>query len=127
MTAPVRVDEIVDRWWSPRLGEPGRIVTDVADVAQCLSIIFNTPKGSDPHRPTFACETDELIDKPTNVIAERLPAVLIEAAELWEPRARIVGVPVTIDQAQVTYSVLWRLRDGGGLQQLTGVFGGGAR
>lgn len=127
MTAPIRIDQIADRWWAPRLNAPGEIVANVDDINQCLSIIFNTPKGSDPHRPNFACDLSDLIDLPVNVIAERIPVALIEAATLWEPRIDIIGVPVNIDGPHVSYTALWRLKGGGDIQALAGTIGGGAR
>ena len=122
MTA--RVADIRDQWWAPKLGEPGEVVTNVDDINQCLAIIFTTPKGSDPHRPTFACDLDSLIDLPTPIVAARLPGVLIEAATLWEPRVEIIGVPVRIEGPQILYEGVWRPKGGGALQSVSGVFGG---
>jgi len=34
----------------------GQVVEGVADINQCIGIILSTPKGSDPLRPTFACD-----------------------------------------------------------------------
>ena len=42
----------------------GEIVTGVADIGQCIYIILATPKGSDPHRPTFGSEINLYIDYP---------------------------------------------------------------
>ena len=52
------------RDWQPALGSLGEVVTDLADIAQAIDIILTTPRGSDPHRPTFGADLLQFIDQP---------------------------------------------------------------
>ena len=39
--------------WQFKLNGIGDVAEGVEDINQCIATIINTPKGSDPHRPTF--------------------------------------------------------------------------
>ncbi|MFH7241805.1 MAG: GPW/gp25 family protein [Spirulina sp.] len=92
----------------------GAVVTDLADVAQCIQIILTTPKGTDPYRPDFALEILDYLDWPIQkatpfVVREAMRAVLT-----WEPRVEVTKVGVRYDGAplgQAYISVEWRLKD----------------
>lgn len=124
----IRADTITARWWSPALNRPGEIVTDEADINQALGIIFTTPKGADPHRPSFGCDLERLLDRPVNEIIARLPAALIEACQLWEPRVIPISAPVEIAStgAQLIYSLIWQWRYGQGGGRFDGTLVRGA-
>jgi phage baseplate assembly protein W len=82
--------------WSLMLGNIGAVVQGPDDVAQCVFIIFNTPKGSDPLRPTFASDLWKYVDRP---IDRATPAIVREATDaitLWEPRIVLVSLTPTV-------------------------------
>src|SRR5437016_4326511 len=72
----------------------GSVVQGVADVNQCIGIILATPKGSDPLRPTFACDLWQWIDAPVNVARPHLVREIVEAITKWEPRVRVLSVVI---------------------------------
>jgi phage baseplate assembly protein W len=81
--------------WSLALGDIGAVVQGPDDVAQCIVIIFNTPKGSDPLRPTFASDLWKYVDRPIN---RTIPAIVREATDaitLWEPRISLISLTPT--------------------------------
>lgn len=102
--------------WQPKLGEIGDIVTDIADIDQCIRLILETPKGSDPHRPDFGSDLHQYIDWPQNRITPHLVRETFHAIRAWEPRIEVVRVKVTHAEAAVKLAVTWRPVDGIGLQ-----------
>lgn len=104
----VRVDQITAADWSPKLGSPGEIVVDLEDIEQCFKIILTTHKGSVPHRPLFGCDAWLWLDKPSNVAIPNIVREAVESLEMWEPRAEILGVIVTIEASHVTVAVEWQ-------------------
>lgn len=103
----------------------GQVVQGIADVNQCIGIILSTPKGSDPFRPTFACDLWRLIDTPINVARPHLVREIVESITKWEPRVRVLSVVVNLvsgQVAQLTIMITWQLKidiAGAGNQQLT--------
>lgn len=105
----VRVSDITTAHWSPKLGSPGEIVRDLADIDQCIGIILATRKGSDPHRPLFGCDAWLWVDKPANVAVPNIIREVVDALELWEPRMTVARVSVTFDSGgQPTVTVAWQ-------------------
>jgi phage baseplate assembly protein W len=85
---------ITAAWWSFAIGADA-IVTNKDDIEQCIKIISTTPRGTDPHRPTFASNVYEYIDKP---IPQATPYVIQEltgAVRKWEPRVQLDSLKVT--------------------------------
>ena len=69
-------------------------VSDASDINQCLGIIAKTPRGADPHRPTFASNVHNYLDWP---IPEARPYVvreLVQAVRRWEPRVKLDSLRV---------------------------------
>jgi phage baseplate assembly protein W len=108
----------------------GNVVQGVADINQCIGIILATPKGSDPLRPTFACDLWQWIDAPVNIARPNLVREIVEAITKWEPRARVLSVVVNLVandpsanvNAHLSITIVWQLKvdvAGVGNQRLT--------
>lgn len=82
--------------WSLGLGNIGAVVQGPSDVAQCVFIIFNTPKGSDPLRPTFASDIWKYVDRPINRATAHIVREATDAITLWEPRIVLVSLTPTV-------------------------------
>jgi hypothetical protein len=120
--------------WSFALDSPdligsgiGNVVQGAADVDQCLRIIFSTPKGTDPLRPTFGTDVWQYVDYPINAAIPAIVREVTASITLWEPRVRLVrvkAVPVAgaDNQAWASLSVvvLWSLKLGQGVSQTNG-------
>ena len=94
----------------------GSVVQGVADVNQCIQIILNTPKGSDPLRPTFGGDVWRYIDSPINAAIPAIVREVTEAILRWEPRVTVVSISVTpvtgTDTqagARLSIAVTWKL------------------
>lgn len=106
--------------WSPAVGDIGAIVEALEDVSQCIEIIVATPKGSDPHRPTFGCDAWQYLDRPVNIAGPQMIQAVIDAIEAWEPRAAITKVVPSAEMEQVTLAIYWTLAgDQTGAEYLT--------
>src|ERR1700758_1609230 len=102
----VTLDDITSADWSLMLDSSsptqmsgsgiGNVVQGVADINQCIGIILATPKGSDPLRPTFACDLWQWIDAPVNIARPNLVREIVEAITKWEPRVRVLSVVVNL-------------------------------
>lgn len=97
--------------WQPALGSFG-IVETVADIDQAIRVILRTPKGSDPHRPDFGSNIHLYLDYPIDQAVPHLVRETVEAIRLWEPRCELVKVTPSIEEAQITLRVQWKLADG---------------
>ena len=108
---------------SPNGDGIGNAVQGIADINQCIGIILATPKGSDPLRPTFACDLWQWIDAPITVARPHLVREIVEALTKWEPRIRVLSVVINLaGLSQLTVAITWQLRvnvGGSGKQTLT--------
>ncbi len=121
--AAVTLAGITSADWSLALdqqGAPGSgigsVVQGVADVNQCIQIILNTPKGSDPLRPTFGADVWRYIDSPINAAIPAIVREVTEAILRWEPRVTVVSISVTPATgtdtqagARLSIAVTWKL------------------
>lgn len=103
--------------WSLKVGVIGEVVQGMQDVAQCITIILTTPKGSDVLRPTFGVDIWRYVDYPINAAIPAIVREVSSAIRLWEPRVRIAAVsasPVTDNSSQagsqLEVSVTWTLK-----------------
>jgi phage baseplate assembly protein W len=102
----------------------GNVVQGLADINQCIAIILSTPKGSDPLRPTFACDLWRWLDAPITIARAAIVREIVEAITIWEPRVRVVSVVVNLvawTQSNLSVTLTWQLRvdvQGIGNQQL---------
>jgi phage baseplate assembly protein W len=102
---------------SDRLGE---VVSGVADIDQCITIIFTTPKGSDPHRPTFGSDLYQYIDYPIDAARPHFVREVVDALRLWEPRISVLRVRITPSEiAELEVLVEWVFADGVGTEIFT--------
>ncbi len=106
--------------WQLALGQPGDVVTELGDIAQCIQVILTTPRGSDPLRPQFACDIWRYIDYPVDQAIPHIVREAWDAIETFEPRAELVSItPRLGDPGQLIVAVVWRRA---GQQQQTEVF-----
>ena len=119
----ITLDDIQSADWSVMLdsssAQPapgkglGNVVQGVADINQCIAIILSTPKGSDPLRPTFACDLWQWLDAPITIARAHLVREIVEAITKWEPRVRVLSVTVDLvagTQSNLTLTIVWQLR-----------------
>jgi phage baseplate assembly protein W len=103
----------------------GNVVTGLDDIGQCIGVILTTPQGSDPLRPTFACDIWALVDKPLTVVRTAIVQKVIAALTLWEPRISVLSVTVAAVPSapgQVIITIAWQLKlAAGGAPQTTTV------
>jgi phage baseplate assembly protein W len=112
----------------------GNVVQGLDDVAQCIAIVFTTPKGSDILRPTFGADLWKYIDRPIN---RTIPTIVREATAaltLWEPRIDLISVTAApqLDGsaqtgAKLLVTVAYRLKLTGLVQTTTVAIGKLAR
>lgn len=78
--------------------ETGRTLTFDEHITQSLRDIFTTPIGSRIQRRDYGSYFFALMDSPMNDAGLlRVRAVLIDAANKWEPRIRITNVQAEPD------------------------------
>lgn len=105
--------------WSPALAgrdvflEPDTVVSGVDDIAQCMRIILETPKGSDPLRPLFGSDVYLYIDRPLPSSVPNIVRDAWDAIATWEPRAVVERIQVTSENAHAIVDVYWHPVDGG--------------
>ncbi len=63
-------------------------------VLQNIKVILSTQKGTDVHRPEFSVDYKDLIDNPTPINIGKLKAIIVDAIETWEPRAKVKEVKI---------------------------------
>ena len=111
------LDDIQSDYWQPSLTGDGVVVEGVDEINQCIEIILRTPKGSDPHRPNFASNVLEVIDRPQTQIGPLLISEVYQAIETWEPRIDLVSFDFEFNKdnqlGKVDLYLTWRLKAGG--------------
>ncbi len=93
--------------WSLSLDAAGEVVEDLADINQCIYIICTTIKGTDPMRPTFGCDIFGFLDKPVNSARASMIKAVAESIALWETRAQVSRITVSVDVATLTLKIEW--------------------
>ncbi|GKT21646.1 GPW/gp25 family protein [Acidovorax sp. SUPP3334] len=112
------IDTITASDWQLAIGLPGKAVTGLADIAQCIRVILTTPKGSDPLRPEFGSDIAQYVDWPRDQALPHLVRACWEAITLWEPRVELDAVKPRMGDAphQVVVAIVWRLAGAADLQ-----------
>lgn len=105
------VTAISSMHWQPALNGDG-VVEGVRDVEQAIRLIVRTPRGSDPHRPTFGSNVHLYVDHPINTVVPHLVRETVDAIAEWEPRATVVKVVPLFGDAGITLRIRWNLADG---------------
>ncbi|MBO6180613.1 GPW/gp25 family protein [bacterium] len=106
------INEIKYVDWQFKLNGIGEAAEGVEDINQCIAIILNTPKGSDPHRPTFGSDILKYMDYPVNIAKPNIIRETIDAITLWEKRITVNSVLVDIQNEHLKIKVQWKLRSG---------------
>lgn len=91
----------------------GKVVQGIDDVNQTIGIILSTPPGSDPLRPTFACDLWSLIDKPIDTTRPLIVREIVESLLNWEPRVSVLSVTVDLmpgTLSQLSIIIVWQLK-----------------
>lgn len=102
---------VTSAWWSFGLGADV-IVQNADDIEQCLTVIATTPRGVDPHRPGFASNIYDYLDRPIPQATPFVIRELITAVERWEPRIALDALSVEAfspDIAGVTVRADWSI------------------
>ena len=97
--------------WQPALNGDG-VVEGVRDVEQAIRLVVRTPRGSDPHRPTFGSNVHLYVDHPINTVVPHLVRETVDAISEWELRAKVEKVVPVFGDAGITLRILWSLADG---------------
>lgn len=103
----MRLDEIKTEAWQLGISQSGDIVTDLNDIGQCILMIVNTQKGSDPVNPLFGVDLMKWIDAPMNVMIPNLINEITRQVSTWEPRAEITKVTYVEEESHVTFTLEW--------------------
>lgn len=106
-----KLNEITYIDWQFKLNGIGEIAEGVEDINQCIALILNTPKGSDPHRPTFGSDILKYIDYPVNIAKANIIRETIDAITLWEKRIKVNSVLIDIQNEHLKIKVQWKLKD----------------
>lgn len=97
--------DINSTMWSMSTTDYGDVVTDLDDIIQCVLIILSTNKGSDPFRPEFGFNLNELVDRPVNFVIPNGKLGILDALAQWEPRVTVRKIEHTLNISHVTFKV----------------------
>ena len=104
--------DIVSKWWGLSTQGIGQIVQGFNHVGQCINLVMNTQKGSDPLRPDFGVDLLAYIDGPVN---SAIPALINEIRDQigrYEKRATILSITSTLQgDANPVISVDWEFNN----------------
>ncbi len=106
------LNEITYVDWQCKLNGIGGVAEGVEDINQCIAIILQTQKGSDPHRPTFGSDIMKYVDYPINVAKANIIRETIDAINLWETRVKINKTEIEINGTTILIKVEWTLAKG---------------
>lgn len=101
------ITDVKSPWWQPSLTTPGQLVEGLDDIRQCIGIILTTARGSEPLRPLFGANIIRWIDYPVNVAGPNIVLEIVEAIRLWEPRVTVEQIDYAVNEAQLTFTILW--------------------
>ena len=102
-------DEIKYVDWQFKLKGIGEVAEGVEDINQCIALILNTPKGTDPHRPTFGSNILKYIDYPVNIAKANIIRETIDAISMWETRVQVNSVLFNVEESNIKIKVQWTL------------------
>ncbi|MBR6127777.1 GPW/gp25 family protein [bacterium] len=103
------INEIKYVDWQCKLNGIGGVAEGIEDINQCIAIILQTQKGSDPHRPTFGSDIMKYVDYPVNTAKANIIRETIDAINLWETRVKINKTEVEINGSTILIKVEWTL------------------
>lgn len=94
-------------YWQLSMDSSNAIVSDLADISQCIRLICGTQQGTDPMRPNFGINKFDFIDKPVTVMVPALVKEITKQIAMWEPRATVKKIVYQIVQSQVMFTIHW--------------------
>lgn len=97
--------------WAISLNGVGQLVQGLDDIRQCISIILNTRKGTDPLRPNFGVGVFEYIDKPVNTALPNMRKSIIDAIGEFEPRVELTKVTASVVEAKVSFKLYYKIKN----------------
>lgn len=106
--------DITNANWSLALTTPNEVVQALADLEQCVGIIFATQQGSVRLNPDFGLDILAYIDRPTSEVIANLPREMKRQIEKYEPRVTVQKITPSVDGSQVTFEVTWTSNVGTG-------------
>ncbi|MFM7012866.1 MAG: GPW/gp25 family protein [Betaproteobacteria bacterium] len=108
--------DITNANWSLALTTPNEVVQALADLEQCVGIIFATQQRSVRLDPDFGLDILAYIDRPTSEVIANLPREMKRQIEKYEPRVTVQKITpsVSTDGSQVTFEVTWTSNVGTG-------------
>ena len=104
-----KLEEIKYVDWQFKYNDIGSVAEGVEDINQCIATILNTPKGTDPHRPTFGSNIYKYIDYPVNIAKANIIRETIDAISMWETRVKVNSVIYSVENSNVKVKVQWTL------------------
>ena len=114
------LDEIKTDAWQLSSQQFSEVVTDLADINQCILMIVNTQKGSDPVSPLFGIDLMKWIDAPVTVLIPNLINEITRQVGIWEKRAEIIKVTYLEEESHITFTLEWTTTTGAtGLTKFT--------
>jgi len=106
-----KLNEITYVDWQCKLNEIGGIAEGVNDINQCIAIILETQKGSDPHRPDFGSDILKYADYPVNIAKANIIRETIDSVTKWETRIDIKNTTAEIICEEIFIRVEWTLKN----------------
>lgn len=103
----MNVKDIKTKHWSLSASTQGKVVQDLDDINQCITIILATVKGTDPLRPEFGCDILKWIDKPVNRAVPNIIKEAVDAIKLWEPRVVVKTATAKLDNFRIFVNIEW--------------------
>jgi uncharacterized protein len=107
----VRIEDIGSSEWSLDVNDKNNIVQGLADIKQCLDILFKTKNGTDPLRYDFGSSHIDRIDLPINIAFPLIKKDLIDAATKYEPRVEKIKVKYRIDGSQIVLTISYQIKN----------------
>lgn len=119
----IKLNEIRSTEWGLDINQLGQVVQGLDDIKQCIYIILNTVKGSDPLRPNFGCGIFEHLDKPTTQSIPDIKKTVAQAILEFEPRVENVKVTLTLNVENLIVSTSYQIKNTVQTSQLDVTYG----
>lgn len=107
---PTLLNEIQSAEWSLSIAGLGEVVENFDDVNQCIVLILNTAKGSDPLRPAFGSDMWRYMDYGIDTAAPLMVREILASLGTWENRIRVTQVGYAIGKEKVIFEINWILK-----------------
>lgn len=101
----MKIEGLKSADWSLSMDEFGTVVQGIDDIMQCVRIILETMKRSDPLRPEFGTNIYKLIDSPVTIAAPQIVQEIVDGITTWEPRVILKSVSYSYVGEWVVFNV----------------------